>query len=249
MKPMFFLSLLLTLALAACATSPRAGQTMPERLRITEAGPLPEFNTAILEVMASYPTDGTHDYWWPKSGEGGGYDGASQDVFLQGVKVMDGEPLGRTFCCGLTLEVFAKAYDVYTKEHAGGAAPSLTPEAWADFQKLWFVLEVNGDGPGSALEKYGLGRTIKQEEVVAGDFVQIWRYPKKGKKVGSGHSVVFLNWVKDRKGRIKGFRYWSTQKSTKGIHDNTEYFGKPGQPGKIAAENTHWSRAEVKAGG
>lgn len=208
---------------------------------------LPEFNQLVLDVIATYPTDGTHDYWWPKGGEGGPYDGVSSDVYFRGVKVMDGEPRRRTFCCGLTLEVFTKAYGEYLQRHGGEEKSPLTADRWDDFQALWFVKEVNGDGPGAALVQYKLGRNISKAEALPGDFVQIWRRPKKDKKTGSGHSVIFLEWVRDEKRAVTGFKYWSTQEKTKGIHENIEYFAPPEAEDGVADEFTHWSRVEIAA--
>jgi hypothetical protein len=70
-----------------------------------------------------------------------------------------------------------------------------------------------------ALEKLGLGKGVKLEDAKAGDFVQFWRNNK------SGHSVIFLGWVKDNAGKIAGIKYRSTQKLTDGIGDRTETIG------------------------
>ena len=44
---------------------------------------LPEFNRIVLRLIREYPADGTHRYWWPRSGEGN-YDGCTQDLSLLG---------------------------------------------------------------------------------------------------------------------------------------------------------------------
>jgi hypothetical protein len=49
--------------------------------------------------------------------------------------------------------------------------------------------------------------------------VQLWRWS------GSGHSVIFVNWVRDENQQITGMRYWSSQRATNGIGYRTEYFG------------------------
>ncbi|HMX63819.1 MAG TPA: hypothetical protein PKD58_12195 [Candidatus Sumerlaeota bacterium] len=206
---------------------------------------IPPFNQLILAEAAKYPTDGTHTYWWPRKGEGPKYDGCSADVFLGGKKVMSGEPEGRTFCCGLTLEVFAKVYDEFLKQNPGFESP-LTEKNWKDFQGKWFVREMQGDGPGDALEAYGLGEKIARGDVLPGDFVQLWRNKRETEKNPSGHSVIFLAWQYDQKGEINGLRYWSTQTSTNGIHERIEEFGE--KPGNIDAAHTYYSRANPKAG-
>ncbi len=204
----------------------------------TEAGKL--FNQRILELAAAYPADGTHTYWWPRSGESS-YDGCSADVELMGQRVMHGEEQGRTFCCGLTLEVFAHAYDEWIKEQPEGFEPPVTPENWRDFQRVWFVLKANGPGPSAALEKYSLGREIPAHEAQPGDFAQIWRTPREG-RAPSGHSVVFLDWVRNDTNRIIGMKYWSTQTSTNGIGENIEYYG---PNGGMSTEFTTFGRVEL----
>lgn len=203
---------------------------------------LPEFNRIVLQVISEYPTDGTHGYWWPRDGEGS-YDGVTHDLYFRGEKVMEGEPQGRTFCCGLTLEVFLEAYKRWLAQHGGEETATLRPEDWPEFQRLWFVVETNGPGPSAALEQFGLGRTIRQEEALPGDFVQIWR------RQGSGHSVIFLDWVRDEAENIVGFHYWSTQPSTNGIHEATEHFASPEADEGVAAEHTHWGRVELAVAG
>lgn len=40
----------------------------------------------------------------------------------------------------------------------------------------------------------------------------------------TGHTVVFINWLRDSGGRIIGVHYWSSQGSTNGIAYKNEYF-------------------------
>jgi hypothetical protein len=201
---------------------------------------LPEFNRVVLDIIATYPTDGTHDYWWPRGGEGGAYDGCSADMVLLGEKVMDGEPQKRTFCCGLTLEVFLHAYNKWLDSHPG-VDPPVKPGDWAEFQRLWYVVDLNGPGPSAALEKFSIGEEIAAADLLPGDFIQIWR-TKNAKGNVSGHSVVFLDWVRNDAGKPIGFRYWSTQPSTSGISETVEYFG---PLGGMSTENTHYGRVRM----
>ena len=201
---------------------------------------LPSFNQKVLAMAASYPTDGTHNYWWPRSGESS-YDGSSMDVMLMGKRVMRGEEQKRTFCCGLTLEVFARVYDEWLMEQPEGFEPPVTPDNWRDFQRVWFVLEANGPGPSAALEKYGIGRQIQAHEALPGDFVQIWRTSRTGGQ-GSGYSVVFLDWVRNDAGKVVGMKYWSTQPGTNGINENIEYYG---PMGGMSTEYTTFGRVEL----
>jgi len=139
--------------------------------------------------------------------------------------------------------VFLRAYKEWLKYHGGEEASVLTPTNWKEFQRLWFVVEKNGPGPSAAAESFGLGKTIPRVEARPGDFVQIWRTANKNGKV-SGHSVIFLDWVRDAQGNPSGFRYWSTQPGTKGIHEVTEHFG---PDGGMSEEYTYFCRIEPSA--
>lgn len=200
---------------------------------------LPEFNRILLSTINEMPADGTHGYWW-----GGGYDGATEDIYLQGKKVMKGEKEKRSYCCGLTLEVFLKSYKKWLAEHGGERASAIPADKWSKFQGLWFVQELNGPGPSAALEEFNLGRRIDPDGALPGDFIQIWRTVKEGRKNPSGHSVIFLDWARDDGGNITGIRYWSTQPGTEGIGVQTEYF-KPN--GGINGMYTYFSRVEPRA--
>ena len=229
-SPHFFTA---CLAMIIFACTPIRYQSAAEK-----TAALPEFNKIVLEVIKKYPTDGTHKYWWPKNGEGN-YSGCTRDLYLCGKRVMKGEPQKRTYCCGLTLEVFLVSYEKWLEKHGGENASLISPDDWQRFQKLWFVENTNGPGPSAALEEFRLGRTIEPDMALPGDFVQIWRTPKEGKTIPTGHSVIFLNWVRDKADKIEGMRYWSTQPGTNGISERIEYFG---SKGGIAGENTHFAR-------
>ncbi len=235
----FALLALVPLMVASCSRKPMIDPIAMDTL--------PEFNRIVLDVAASYPTDGTHGYWWPKKSEGS-YDGVSEDILLDGVCVMRGEEKGRTYCCGLTLEVFVKALARHAELHGASAKPYLVADGFSKFKRLWFVENVNGPGPSAAFEAYGLGKTILEEDALPGDFVQIWRRfdPNKAKSP-SGHSVIFTGWARNKTGEIVGMEYFSTQTSTKGISRNVELWGAPNAKKGMARENTHWGRVDLAA--
>ena len=62
--------------------------------------------------------------------------------------------------------------------------------------------------------------------------------------VKTGHTVVFHEWKRDRGGEPIGLQYWSSQRPTKGMGENTEYFqGKgPGGSGKVDATRLYIGR-------
>lgn len=213
--------------------------------KLAEQEGLPEFNRAVLRIAAEYPTDGTHDYWWPRAGESS-YDGVSRDIYFNGQLILKGEPEQRTFCCGLTLEVFARTYQAYLD--ITNTASKIPDDQWGRFKQIWFVRKVNGPGPSEALEEFGLGREITMEEALPGDFVQIWRrWDKEKAKNGSGHSVIFLEWVRDESDSITGMKYFSTQPGTNGVGIATEYFGDEDSTKGMAKEFTTYGRVELPA--
>ena len=194
-------------------------------------------NRYVMKVVESFPTDGSNPYWWPKTNE---YDGATTDVYFMGKKVMRGDPADqcRSYCCGLTLQVFYLALQEYEK--AGNTIPPypLTPEKSGNFKWLWFCPEVKSPGPLLALEEYKMGRKITHfEEAIPGDFVQLWR------NNGSGHSVIFIDWERDDTGKIKALKYWSTQPVTKGIGLRVEPIG--GGDKDITREHLYIGRLDL----
>ncbi len=82
-----------------------------------------------------------------------------------------------------------------------------------DFVKVWGTWNADGPGCQFALVQYtGQGERVLPRDARPGDFMNIsW-------KSGLGHSVVFLGWTVDAKGR-KSVLFWSSQKGTHGFGD------------------------------
>ncbi len=179
------------------------------------------FNALVIDVLEGYPTDGTHEYYWP---EGGSWYGTTQDIEYREELVAEGDPEGRCYCVGLTWEVMMQAFDQADRSTGGdGTLNGMTVDELDTFRVDWFVRDLDGDGVGIALTNYGVGeRVYSWDDVQPGDFVQFWR------NSGSGHSVIFVDWETDSDGDVDGFRYWSTQSGTDGINYNSEYFGTTG---------------------
>lgn len=175
---------------------------------------LPEPNRSIVILLLQYPASGQHTYWWPRKGEES-YDGSTTDVILNGRIVMRGEQKTRTFCCGLTLEVFYK----YLHSQAA-LTEQIAQENFDEFKRYWFCREIFSPGPLDAMTTYSVGIAVENpEDALPGDFIQIWRQNK------SGHSVIFVNWLRDTQGNRVGLQYWSTQPATNGIGFHSELFG------------------------
>ncbi len=200
-------------AVALCAALAAAS----EKPVVPPAG---EFHEALLAVIATYPTDGTHAYWWPKDSA---WAGTTRDLVYQGQVVAEGDPQGRCYCCGLTFEVFFRAWEKWcTDRKRTFRIGDLTAEALLAMRGLWYGSGADGDRTliRHALVTHRLGFAVDSlADARPGDFVQFWR------KSGSGHSVVFQAWVRGADGGIRGIRYWSCQKATQGIGVREEEFG------------------------
>lgn len=202
-----------------------------------EPGTEPEvssFNEVVMRLLEAYPTDGTNTYYWPDDAD---WYGTTQDIWYLDTLVAEGDPRGRCYCVGLTWEVFMRAFEEVDRSTGGdGSLNGLSVDDLDTFRVDWFVRDIDGDGPGVALDTYGLGgRVTNFEDAQPGDFVQFWRHS------GSGHNNIFIEWVRDDAGDIEGITYWSTQSGTDGIGYNTEYFGSSGS--RIDTQYLYLSRA------
>ncbi|WP_372370512.1 hypothetical protein [Candidatus Uabimicrobium sp. HlEnr_7] len=179
--------------------------------------PSEDFNTYVIDALKNFATDGTHTYHWPKSG---GWAGNTADLYYQGKLFSKGDSKKRCYCCGLTFEVFFIAYKKYCVDNGWEfSIKDFDSAKLKKFRGQWFGSDGNRKTLLNALETNKLGKKVTFSDAKAGDFVQLWRHS------GSGHSVVFISWLRDSKGNITGLQYWSTQTSTNGVHYNTEYFG------------------------
>ena len=131
-----------------------------------------------------------------------------------------------TYCSGYTCGVAMKTLE------ERGLLKNLTSTQLKDFQKTWYGAKNFEKGKSEtlstkALEDFNLGKGIGQDEAKAGDIAQIWR------SNGSGHSVIFKDWVTDPRGNRIGIKYRSSQSSTNGIGDRVEIFNKSIDPKRI----------------
>jgi hypothetical protein len=181
------------------------------------------FGADTLEVARTYKDGGDYDSSWKGTG-------VPEEIRFKNERIL---AKGKgTYCCGFT---FAVAMDVALER---GLLADKRPEEIRAFQKQWYgaTEESREVQCAMAVEELDIGKRVEPDEAAAGDFLQFWRTNK------SGHSVVFLDWV-EQDGRRIGFKYRSSQGSTKGIGDRVEYFSdSDGKPGTVVRERMYFCR-------
>jgi len=211
---------------------------------LAEAGPVIDdaegnLNPYVLHVIKAYPPPETGIYPYHcdfKLKEYDIYNGVTQDMWYQGRVVAKAYPDGSRCrdCCGLTFEVFVRAMKL-RNERAGLPIDDFNGMDFYDLFNLlqfWYI-EGQGDSPQRGIVAYGLGQAIDNlEDARPGDFCDFSR------STGSGHSVIFVDWVRDADGKLTGMKYFSSNKS--GVGYLTEYFSDSG--GKLLREWTRLAR-------
>jgi hypothetical protein len=184
-------------------------------------------NPYVLKVIEAYPKDGSYPYRCIKEPEYDLYNGVTQDLIYKGRVVAKAHPNNTrcSYCCGLTFEILVRA--MQERNIQKGLDPDdFNGMSFFDLfnlLQLWYI-EGEGDSPQLGIECYGLGKKIENlEEAKAGDFLDYSR------NNSSGHSVIFIEWVKDESGKITGFKYFSS--NSRGVGYLTEYFEDSGKEG------------------
>ncbi|AOY75241.1 hypothetical protein [Clostridium formicaceticum] len=180
-------------------------------------------NPYVLQVIKSYKIAGGR-YPYLLNNDYANYNGVTTTLHYQNQELLKAHPSGNraSHCSGITFEVFFKAMQARNRQL--GISPdnfnNMTWDELYDFVLTWYAAK----GPKSqsniavAVEKYGVGQRIRNlEEAAAGDFIDISR------ENNTGHTAVFLEWIREGN-QIIGFKYWSSQDSTRGIQYNQEYF-------------------------
>jgi hypothetical protein len=165
----------------------------------------------VVRVARTFPDGGGYNTKWAGSG-------TPEEIRFKDTRILAKGENG-TYCCGFTFNVVMKA--------AGEAG--LLKDKSADeikrFQKDWYGAVKDKETAerqcAIALEHLGIGKQVSPDDAQPGDFLQFWR-------TKSGHSVVFLKWV-ERDGKRIGVTYRSSQGSTDGVGDKTEYFKDSGE--------------------
>ena len=166
-------------------------------------------NPYVMRVVEAYPLDGSYPYHADfKQSEYDIYNGVTQHIWYRGCVVAKAHPDGSrcSYCCGLTFEILVRAMKL--RNMAKGLDPDdFNGMSFTDLfnlLQLWYI-EGEGDSPQRGIEAYGLGRAIKNfEEAKAGDFADYSCTPP------GGHSVIFIEWLRDEAGKIVGLKYFSS---------------------------------------
>jgi len=169
-------------------------------------------NPYVLKVIAAFPADGSYPYhcsWEPR--EYDIYNGVTQDMWYKGMVVAKSYPDGSrcSYCCGYTFEVFLRAMKLRNIQK--GFDPDdfngMTFNDLFNMLQLWYI-EGKGDSEQRGIVSYGLGKAITDfEQVKAGDFLSYSTTP------AGGHSVVFIDWLRNDDKKIVGLRYFSSNLS------------------------------------
>ena len=194
--------------------------------------PLPEpdaFATSLLAIARSMPEGGGYRFQPAERASGSPvnprdphHDGTTRDLSIGAHRFARTAGTGETYCCGVTLEAFWRAWTAWASEH--GHAAALPQGSEADHDTLvatWFCPTMGHAGAAAAVVEHGLGASVIPEEARAGDLCQFWRSTDLERP--SGHSVVFLGWEERPDGRW--IRYWSSQPATNGIGEHAERVG------------------------
>lgn len=183
----------------------KAGSLLPE-----QAG----FNKYVVDAINDwnlYPKDSTYPYCYNNPScepDVDIYFGIIHDGYYLGEYLFEGT--GKCYCSGHSLEIFLDAYQRWQVDN--GVAESvqfgdltLDDMDLGNFYQYWYGWGVtNVPNAGDAFEYSGIGMNIYQDDwdkALTGDFLMFSR------SNGTGHAVMFVNWVMDGDEYV-GIRYY-----------------------------------------
>ncbi|MEM8781826.1 MAG: hypothetical protein AAGE65_03130 [Planctomycetota bacterium] len=188
-------------------------------------------SAVVLEVIGEMPVGG--GYEWKSTG-------VPHPVMHEGRVVLAQTKANGTYCSGVT---FAAVVETATR---AGLLDGVAFERVKQFQRDWYGTHDDAAETQCvyAMNQLGIGRAVRPRDARPGDFVQFWR------RGGSGHSVVFIDWVLDAdSGEPVGLIYWSSQTATAGIGTHVEYFagqvGPDGREGRVLPERLYLGRLDT----
>jgi hypothetical protein len=193
------------------------------------AAPATQSSHPVLRAAYSFDDGGGYNTKWAGSG-------TPVEVRFDDTRILAKGTDG-TYCCGYTFAVVMRA------AAEAKLLEGKTVDQVKRFQKAWYGAvsepDIREKQCAVAMKPLGIGREVSADDARPGDFLQFWR-------TKSGHSVVFLDWI-ERDGKRIGFRYRSSQGSTKGIGDHAEYFKGSGvEGGEVDAKRMYLGRLETQ---
>ncbi len=184
------------------------------------------FNRYVVYAIndtSLYPKDGTYPYCWSYYGSvcgdmwgmiwGGWY--LDEHLFDGGYDC---------FCSGHTLEIFLNAYERYQADHdlefwEPYGSLTIDDVDLGAFYQYWQGYGITYEASAAAAFEYaGIGEELppsRWDEATTGDFVNLSR------STGSGHSVIFVDWVYEAGKRV-GLRYYACNGSGDSHPDDTD---------------------------
>lgn len=152
--------------------------------------------------------------------DGGGYkwdkftgSGCPERVEFRGVTLVEPADAG-TYCNGFTFVVVMRV------ARDRGLLDELYIDDMNTFKRQWYAStpDLAEQGSARALDNLGIGYMVDPEDARPGDFIYFQR-----PRSHSAHSAIFLGWIEAYGSKI-GIRYRSSQPSTNGIGDTSEFF-------------------------
>ena len=186
-------------------------------------------NAVVGKVVEQMPRGG--GYVWKSTG-------VPHTIRHDGQVILEKTSADGTYCSGVTFTVVmetARRLDLLRDVPA---------DRVKQFQRHWYGTDADSAETQCvyALQQLGIGEPVSPDHAQPGDFVQFWR----GK---SGHSVIFLDWVRDEQGQRRGIRYWSSQKATDGMGIHEEAFrgtrDADGKDGQVDPDRLYIGRLNV----
>jgi hypothetical protein len=195
-------------------------------------------NHYVLKVISAYPQAGSYPYhcsWTPR--EYDIYNGVTQDLWYKGMVVAKAYPDGSrcSYCCGFTFEAFVRAMKLRNVQKGLEMDDfnGMTFNDLFNLLQIWYI-EGDGDSERRGIVAYGLGRAITDpEQARAGDFLSYDFAPS------GGHSVIFIEWVRDAQNKIVGLKYFSSNLSgTRGVGYGSASFSDSSRNGRGVIRNS-----------
>ena len=214
---------------------------------IVAPDPTGDLNPYVLKVISGYPLDGSYQYhcsWTPR--EYDIYNGVTQDLWYHGMVVAKAYPDGSrcSYCCGYTFEVFVRAMKLRNIQ-LGLDPDDFNGMTFGDLfnaLQLWYI-EGPGDSEQCAITSYGLGHAVTNlDDVRPGDFLSYSTKPS------GGHSVIFIDWLRDDQNQIIGLRYFSSNLSGNGLGYGQAHFSDYNRNGHgVLRSSLHIGRVDAVA--